>query len=55
MNNKVDANEVIVNLQQEIADKALQIALLKSQLKDAKKSEGTTDNTTTPEVQGDEQ
>ncbi len=39
MNEKVDANEVIAELQSEIADKALTIALLKSQLKDAKKTQ----------------
>lgn len=54
MNQKIDANEVIANLQQEIADKALQIALLKSQLKDAKKDKEEAD-TTAPEAQGDNQ
>ena len=39
MNEKVDANEVITELQSEIAEKALQIALLKTQLKDAKKNQ----------------
>lgn len=39
MSEKVDANEVIAELQNEIADKALTIALLKSQLKDAKKDQ----------------
>lgn len=37
MNEKINANEVIAELQNEIADKALQIALLKAQRKDAKK------------------
>lgn len=39
MSEKVNANEVIAELQNEIADKALTIALLKSQLKDAKKNQ----------------
>ena len=39
MNEKVDANEVIAELQSDIAEKALQIALLKAQLKAAKKVE----------------
>lgn len=39
MSEKVNANEVIAELQNEIADKALTIALLKSQLKDAKKDQ----------------
>lgn len=33
---QVDAQEVIAELQSEIADKALQIALLKAQVKDLK-------------------
>lgn len=39
MNEKVDANEVIAELQSDIAEKALQIALLRAQLKDARKAE----------------
>lgn len=37
MDQKIDANEVITELQSEIAEKSLQIALLKAQLKDIKK------------------
>lgn len=39
MSEKVNANEVIAVLQSEIADKALTIALLKSQLKEAEKAQ----------------
>lgn len=55
MNNKVDANEVIANLQNEIAEKSLQIALLKSQLKEAesKQAKENKTETTDPQVQGD--
>lgn len=51
MSEKVNANEVIAELQNEIADKALTIALLKSQLKDAKKVEAKPEEP----AQGDEQ
>lgn len=55
MNQKIDANEVIANLQNEIAEKALQIALLKSQLKEAesKQAKENKTETTDPQVQGD--
>lgn len=55
MNEKVDANEVIANLQNEIAEKSLQIALLKAQLKDAKSKQAKENKTETtdPQVQGD--
>ena len=51
MNEKVDANEVIAELQSDIAEKALQIALLKVQLKAAKKVEAKPEEP----VEGDEQ
>lgn len=51
MNEKVDANEVIAELQSDIAEKALQIALLKAQLKAAKKVEAKPEES----AQGDEQ
>ena len=50
-NNQVNAQVVIVELQKEIADKALQIALLKAQLKAAKKVEAKPEEP----VEGDEQ
>ncbi|HJA21378.1 MAG TPA: hypothetical protein H9721_02185 [Candidatus Limosilactobacillus intestinipullorum] len=55
MNQKIDANEVIANLQNEIAEKSLQIALLKSQLKEAesKQAKENKTETTDPQVQGD--
>lgn len=55
MNEKVDANEVIAELQSDIAEKALQIALLKAQLKDAKSKQAKENKTETtdPQVQGD--
>lgn len=54
-NNQVNAQAVIVELQKEIADKALQIALLKSQLKEAesKQAKENKTETTDPQVQGD--
>ncbi len=54
MNEKVNANEVIAELQNEIAEKALTIALLKSQLKDAKKAQ-TSETKPAEEGQGDAQ
>ena len=42
MNNQVNAQAVIVELQKEIADKALQIAMLKAQLQSATKAQETT-------------
>lgn len=55
MNQKIDANEVIANLQNEIAEKSLQIALLKSQLKEAenKQAKENKTETTDPQAQGD--
>lgn len=55
MNQKIDANEVIAELQSEIAEKSLQIALLKAQLKDAKSKQAKENKTETtdPQVQGD--
>lgn len=57
MSEKVDANEVIAELQNEIADKALTIALLKSQLKDAKKDQAPETKPADAEqpTEGDEQ
>ena len=56
-NNQVNAQAVIANLQNEIAEKSLQIALLKSQLKEAesKQAKENKTETTDPQVQGDEQ
>ena len=51
MDQKIDANEVIAELQSEIAEKALQIALLKAQLKAAKNVEAKPEEP----VEGDEQ
>lgn len=51
MNERVDANEIIAELQSDIAEKALQIALLKAQLKAAKKVEAKPEEP----AQGDEQ
>lgn len=55
MNKQVDANEVIKNLQTEIAEKSLQIALLKSQLKEAESKQAKENKTETTDlqVQGD--
>lgn len=53
MKEQVNANEVIAELQSEIAEKALQIALLKTQLKEAKKPAES--QTAGSEEQGDEQ
>lgn len=55
MEQQVNANEVIANLQNEIAEKSLQIALLKAQLKDAKSKQAKENKTETtdPQVQGD--
>ncbi|WHO86473.1 hypothetical protein [Limosilactobacillus oris] len=57
MSEKVNANEVIAELQNEIADKALTIALLKSQLKDAKKNQAPETKPADAEqpTEGDEQ
>ncbi len=57
MSEKVNANEVIAELQNEIADKALTIALLKSQLKDAKKDQAPETKPADAEqpTEGDEQ
>lgn len=52
MSEKVNANEVIAELQSEIAEKALQIALLKTQLNEAKK-EQKPEPTQVEEPQGD--
>ena len=54
-NNQVNAQAVIVELQNEIAEKSLQIALLKSQLKEAesKQAKENKTETTDPQVQGD--
>ena len=56
-NNQVNVQAVIANLQNEIAEKSLQIALLKSQLKEAesKQAKENKTETTDPQVQGDEQ
>ena len=56
-NNQVNAQAVIVELQKEIADKALTIALLKSQLKDAKKDQAPETKPADAEqpTEGDEQ
>lgn len=57
MSEKVNANEVIAELQNEIADKALTIALLKSQLKDVKKNQAPETKPADAEqpTEGDEQ
>lgn len=54
-NNQVNVQAVIANLQNEIAEKSLQIALLKSQLKEAesKQAKENKTETTDPQVQGD--
>lgn len=56
-NNQVNAQAVIVELQNEIADKALQIAMLKAQVADLSKAkEKDNENTTSSEeVEGGNQ
>lgn len=56
-NNQVNAQAVIVELQKEIADKALQIAMLKAQVADLSKAkEKDNENTTSSEeVEGGNQ
>ena len=56
-NNQVNAQAVIVELQKEIADKALQIAMLKAQVTDLLKTKGKINDSTTSseEVEGGNQ
>lgn len=56
-NNQVNAQAVIVELQKEIADKALQIAMLKAQITDLLKTKEKIDDSTTSseEVEGGNQ
>lgn len=56
-NNQVNAQAVIVELQKEIADKALQIAMLKAQITDLSKTKEKDDAnmTSSEEVEGGNQ
>lgn len=56
-NNQVNAQAVIVELQKEIADKALQIAILKAQITDLSKTKEKDDAnmTSSEEVEGGNQ
>lgn len=56
-NNQVNAQAVIVELQKEIADKALQIAMLKAQVTDLLKTKEKINDSTTSseEVEGGNQ
>ena len=56
-NNQVNAQAVIVELQKEIADKALQIAMLKAQITDLLKTKEKIDDsiTSSEEVEGGNQ
>lgn len=54
-NNQVNAQAVIVELQKEIADKALQIAMLKAQVADLSKEKDNENTTSSEEVEGGNQ
>lgn len=55
MNNKVDANEVIKYLQEELSSKNLELAVLKAQLEDAKTSLAKASTPADPQTTDDNQ